>query len=133
MNTQRHSQPVILCIDDPKTTLELNIRKRVLETAGYRVLTATSACKALEIFRENQVDLVLTEQVGSSGFTDSATLAAMKMLKPDVPIAIYSADWEASPEHMRFADTFITKLVSVDELLCTIEGLLAQRPRSAAA
>jgi DNA-binding NtrC family response regulator len=120
MNTQRHSQPVILCIDDQKTALELNIRKRMLETAGYRVLTATRAHKALEIFRENHVDLVLTEQVGSSTFTDSFTLAAMKMLKPDVPIAIYSADLEASPEHMRFADTFITKLVAVDELLCTI-------------
>jgi hypothetical protein len=34
----------------------------------------------------------------------------MKMLKPEVPVAIYSADWEASPEHMRFADACVPVL-----------------------
>ncbi len=127
MNTQRHSQRMILCIDDQAAGLELEIRKRVLETARYRVLTAKRAHEAMEIFRENHVDLILTEQV------ESFTLAAMKMRKPNVPIAIYSADWQASPEHMLFADIFITKLVPVDELLCTIERLLAKGSTTAAA
>ena len=50
----------------------------------------------------------------------------MKSLKPGVPVAIYSADLSESPEDMRFADIFITKLVSIDELLCTIERLLTR-------
>ncbi len=132
MNAQRRSQPVILCIDDPRTALELNIRKRVLETAGYRVLTTTTAHEALEIFRDNHVDLVLTEQ-GLPTFTDGFTLATMKMQKPDVPIVIYSADLAESPEDMPFADAFITKLVSVGELLEAIESLLDRGDTAAAA
>jgi hypothetical protein len=57
----------------------------------------------------------------------------MKSLKPDVPVAIYSADWAALPGEMRFADIFLTKLVSIDDLLCTIEELLDKGQATAAA
>jgi two-component system, OmpR family, response regulator CpxR len=129
MDAPGHSRSVILCIDDQETAL--NLRKRVLESAGYKVLTATSAHKALETFRKNRVDLVLAEHVIPTIIGRSAVAAAMKMLKPEVPVAIYSADL-AEPEDMRFADIFITKLVSVDELLHTIKRLL-KTPHTAAA
>jgi CheY-like chemotaxis protein len=130
MKAPSHSRAVILCIDDQETALGL--RKRVLERAGYKVLTATSAHRALEIFRKNHVDLVLTEHVLPAIVGKTAVAAAMKMLRPEVPVAIYSADL-AEPEDMRFADIFITKLVSVDELLRTIEGLLLKGAHIAAA
>jgi DNA-binding response OmpR family regulator len=104
----------------------------VLERAGYKVLTATRAHKALEIFRKNHVDLVLTEHVLPAIIGQTAVAATLKMLRPEVPVAIYSADL-AEPEDMRFADIFITKLVSVDELLRTIEGLLLKGARTVAA
>jgi two-component system, OmpR family, response regulator SaeR len=129
MSAQRHSRPVILCVDDQETGLE--IRKRMLQSAGYRVLISRNAHQALEIFRENRVDLVLTEHVVPTCM-DAPTLAAtLKMLKPEVPVAVYSADlvW---PEDMRCADTFITKLVSVEELLHTIKRLLDKRSVAAA-
>ena len=108
------------------------MRKRVLEMAGYGVLTATSPSKALDLFRNNHIDLVLTEHIVS--VFDRRTLAAiMKTLKPEVSIAIYSADWNESPEDMRFADVFITKLVSIDELLDTIRKLLTKDEATAAA
>ena len=62
MDTQGTSRPVILCIDDHVVGIEL--RKRVLEKMGFRVLVATSAPQALEIFGANHIDLVLTEQLG---------------------------------------------------------------------
>ncbi|HEV8525301.1 MAG TPA: response regulator [Terriglobales bacterium] len=130
MKAPGHSRAVILCIDDQETALGL--RKRVLERAGYEVLTATSAHRAVEIFRKNHVDLVLTEHVLPALIGKTVVAATMKMLKPEVPIAIYSADL-AEPEDMRFADMFITKLVSVDELLRTIKGLLVKDPHTAAA
>jgi two-component system, OmpR family, response regulator CpxR len=130
MNVPGHSRPIILCIDDEETALEL--RKRVLETAGCTVLTATNAHEALEIFRSNHVDLVLTEHVHPT-LGGGPLVKAMKALKPDVPIGIYSADRAVFPEDIPFADLFITKLVSVDELLRTVEELLTNRPGSAAA
>lgn len=131
MNTSGHSRSVVLCIDDEATALEL--RKLVLQKTGYRVLTASNAYEALEVFRENPVDVVLTEHV--VGNTEASDLVAqMKALEPEVPVAIYSADGAASVEDMKFADVFITKLASIDELLRTIERLLFKsshhRPRN---
>jgi CheY-like chemotaxis protein len=128
-----HSRPVILCVDDKETETQRELFRNVLELAGYGVLIARSAHKALEIFRKNHVDLVLTEHI-VPGAARSPTLAAtLKRLKPDIPVAIYSADWAESPEDMRFADMFITKLVSVHELLRTIMLLLGKVPTRAAA
>jgi len=121
MGGPRRLRPVILCVDDHQTGLD--VRKRLLEKAGYRVLTAISAHRALEVFREKHPDLVLAEHVAPACIDGPALAATMKMLKPAVPVVVYSADlvW---PEDMRSADTFITKVVSTDELLRTIERLL---------
>jgi len=131
MDAPSHLRSVILCVDDEETALE--VRKQVLEMAGYGVLTATSPSQALEIFRNNHVDLVLTEHIEPAALGAGTLAAAMKMLKPEVPIAVYSSDWKESPADMRFADIFITKLVTTDELLSTIQELLAKSPPGTAA
>ena len=129
MNASGHSRSVVLCIDDQATGLEL--RKLVLQKTGYRVLTATNARQALKIFRENAVDVVLMEDVvGNTG--SSVLLPQMKALKPEVPVAIYSADRAESLEGLRFADMFITKLASIDELLRAIRRLLKVESSKAA-
>src|SRR5438132_11204262 len=61
MSAVRDSRPVILCIDDRETQAELEVRKRVLEAEGYRVLLENSARQAMEILHRRHVDLVLTE------------------------------------------------------------------------
>ncbi len=50
---------VILCVDDNEQAL--SVRKFLLETRGYRVLTALSAQEALEIFHHGGIDLVLSD------------------------------------------------------------------------
>ena len=51
----------ILCVDDNEQAL--SVRKFMLETRGYRVLTASSSAQALEIFREGGIDLVLSDLI----------------------------------------------------------------------
>jgi CheY-like chemotaxis protein len=131
MSVPLHLRPMILCVDEEETGLE--IRKQMLEKSGYRVLTAVGAAQALEVFRENHIDLVLTENIMAARNGRRTLAAAMKILKPEVSLAIYSADVAASPEDMRFADIFITKLAPIGELLRTIEKLLAPGPIRAAA
>ena len=92
-----------------------------MEKEGFKVLTATSAHRALEIFRTNHVDLVLTEHVLPTIVGGPALAATVKMLKPEVPVAVLSAEMSEWPDDRRFADVFITKLASVDELLHAIE------------
>ena len=120
----------ILCVDEDHAGLRL--RKLLLERAGYRVLLATSARMPLAMLRANRVDLVLTERSLPGGLGKTSLVALMKALKPWVPLAVYSADFCASETEMRLADRFISKLVSVEELLSIIKTLL-QTPASLAA
>jgi len=131
MNAEGHSRAVILCIDAKEAGTQLELFKQVLEKAGYRVFAFTNADEALQIFSQNHIDLVLTEHIVSTLTGAPKLTATFKRLKPDVPVAIYSADLAASPEDMQFADTFITKLVPIDELLGTIEKLLTKGPLKA--
>src|SRR5260370_42637744 len=85
MTARGYSRSVILCVDDHSDGLEL--RKQVLERAGYKTLATTSARKALELFRGNHVDLVLTEHLAPTMLAGYTTAAVMKMLKPRGPIA----------------------------------------------
>ena len=53
---------IILCVDDNEQTL--SVRKFLLETRGYRVLSATSAQEALEILEAHvpgDISLLLTD------------------------------------------------------------------------
>jgi len=51
--------PVILCLDDKE--LSLKMRHEVLSRQGYRVLSARSGESALRVFRDNHVDLVISD------------------------------------------------------------------------
>ena len=49
----------ILCVDDDERSL--SIRKVMLETRGYRVLTCSDPERAIEIMNGGGIDLVLTD------------------------------------------------------------------------
>lgn len=51
----------ILIIDDEQATLI--ILRKMLEAEGYRVLDALDGQEGLELFRQNDVDLVITDMV----------------------------------------------------------------------
>ncbi len=80
-------QTTILCVDREETALYF--RRLVLEQHGYRVLTAESAQRALEIFLHQDVDLVISDlQLGrDAGETLSAEI---KRLRPSVPVLLLS-------------------------------------------
>jgi two-component system, OmpR family, response regulator len=116
-------KPTILCVDDTATEPELHLLTSVLERAGYQVLATRSPLRALEFIRHEHVDLVLTEHIvppkDGPAFADT-----VRRLNPYVPIAVYSGNWAPESGDLWIADRFITKLVSVDELLGMIEELM---------
>jgi two-component system response regulator CpxR len=77
----------ILCIDDEE--MALSVRKMVLESAGYVVFTATSASQGLEVFKANNIDLVITDHLLPPG-TGSHLVAQLRQLTPNLPIMILS-------------------------------------------
>jgi DNA-binding NtrC family response regulator len=83
----------ILCIDDDQTAL--NVRKMVLEVAGYSVLTASDVDLAMQLFTASAMDIVISDQL-LQGKTGTELAAEMKRLKPRIPIIIMSG-WCKSP------------------------------------
>ena len=111
---------LILCIDDDGVALR--VRKLLLSSAGYDVLTALSGEAGLEILRYNPVDLVIADHFLSAK-TGTEIAREMKELKPKVPILIVSATAD-KPAGLEFADGFLPKGEAPDVLLDTIARLL---------
>ena len=100
----------------------LGVRKLVSESAGYSVLAANNLATAMELFSSSAVDLVLSDHV-LEDCTGTELATAIKRLKPDVPIVIFSGLVDA-PEGMEHADPFISKIDSPPEFLRQISELL---------
>ena len=117
---------VILVVDDDSNVCK--ILKGLLEHAGYAVLTAYDADRALAIIDERTVDLVVTDlkMPGTSGM-DLLTLCHEK--KAAVPVIVMTAygTIEAAVASMRKgAYDFITKPFDETELLTVIQKALAE-------
>ena len=119
MTYQASPGPLVLCIDDAEVALR--VRKLLLASAGYSVLTASSGEQGLELFKQHPVDLVIADHFLSDK-TGAETAGEMKQLKSDVPILIVSAATE-EPEGVEFADGFLSKSEGPDVLLNTIRQL----------
>jgi CheY-like chemotaxis protein len=92
----RAEKPTILCIDDDKTGV--NLRKAVLQSAGYSVLMATSGREAIEIIEsEPRIDLVIVDYV-MPGMDGTMVAAAIRTSRPKIPIVMLTA-YVAVPEN----------------------------------
>ena len=120
MLTSRFNRPqaVILCLEDNPTYLQL--RKAVLEQAGYRVLSASTGTEAIAILREAPVCLVLSDHMLHA--TSGSDLAKeMKAIKRDVPVILHSGH---VPDSLQNVDGFINKSESVSSFLELVHGFV---------
>jgi CheY-like chemotaxis protein len=114
----------ILCVDDSEQSL--SIRKVMLETRGYRVITSSNGKEALEVFRRGGIDLVLSDVV-MPDLDGRRLIEQMKALSPQTPcilfsgkITIYDSDTPA--------DVFLPKgMYAPIELLERIRLLLVRK------
>lgn len=114
----------ILCVDDNEQSL--SIRKIMLETRGYRVLTCTSGEQALERFREGGVDLVLTDLI-MPGLDGTRLIDEIKHLSPGTPAILLSGKVRIYDRDTR-ADVFLPKgMYAPVELLERIRVLLIRK------
>ncbi len=95
----------ILCVDDNEQAL--SVRKFMLETRGYRVLTAFDCEQALELFREGGIDLVLSDLI-MPRMDGNELVRRMKELAPEVPAILISGSVKAFDRANR-ADAFLPK------------------------
>ena len=114
----------ILCVDDNEQSL--SIRKVMLETRGYRVITCSNAPEALAVFKAGGIDLVLTDLI-MPGHDGHWLIEEVKNLSPQTPAILFSGKIRIYDRDLR-ADAFLPKgTYAPIELLERIRLLLIRK------
>lgn len=111
----------VLCVDDE--AIGLRVRKIMLESRGFKVLTASSGQQGLSVFDDNDVDLVVLDYY-MPGMNGGDVAAEMRRRRPAVPIIFLSAYFSLPPAALELANAFITKGDPPDVLIEKIEQLM---------
>jgi two-component system, OmpR family, response regulator CpxR len=101
-----NAQSTILCIDDEQPALL--VRKQVLESAGYRVLTARSGAEGIRVFSNEPVDVVVLDY-WMADMKGLAVADELKRIRPGIPILMLSAFSPILDEAIGKADAWLTK------------------------
>jgi len=115
-------RPLILCIED--ADIALRVKKLLLESVGYDVLTANSAEDGFQLFRQKPVKLVISDHY-LGGKTGTEVARAMKALKPEVSILIVSGAAEKI-DGLEVVNAFLTKGSPTQLFLDTVAQLLGE-------
>ena len=114
----------VLIVDDEKNYLI--VLEALLSPEGYEIITADNPEKALQLIRESDLDLVITDMKmpGISGLT---ILEEAKKINPDIPIIIMTAfgSIEMAVEAMkRHAYDYVEKPFKNEALKLTVKKAL---------
>ena len=112
---------LVLCVDDE--VVGLQVRKILLERAGYRVLTASDGPSGLEIFCSEPVEAVVLDY-SMPGMHGGEVATRMRQAKPQIPILLLSAYMGLPPEVTSLVDLYMTKGEGAPVLLEKLASLL---------
>lgn len=113
---------LVLCVDDE--LVGLNVRK-ILERAGYSVLTAIDGASGLSLFEKEPVEAVVLDY-SMPGMHGGEVANHMRRIKPHVPILLLSAYIGLPLEVTSLVDLYMTKGEGAPILLQKLESLLHQ-------
>lgn len=120
----------ILVVED--NPLSSTLLDQLLKVHGYEILRTAEGWEAIDLARDQQPDLILMD----IGLPDICGLEVIRLLKQDnqtktIPIIVVTAF--AMPDDEKRGsesgcDAYITKPITIDKLLRTIEALLSCSP-----
>jgi len=114
----------ILLVDDEEEVL--NFTKDILETHGYKVLTANNPLAAIDIFKKLPTDihLIITD-IMMPLMKGTELIQALRTIRPDVKIiAISGYSEETINKERMMIDEFVKKPFEVYYLLSTVRKVL---------
>jgi CheY-like chemotaxis protein len=116
------SGTAILCIDDDADTLKL--RKLLLESSGYSVLTASSGAEGLDaVSHYSNIRLVILDYL-MPGMAGDKVAEELKDRYPQLPLVLMSAVAQLPVGLLKRVDAYIQKGQDPEVLLATIEKIL---------
>jgi CheY-like chemotaxis protein len=110
---------VLLCVDDDLSLLECE--KDFLETFGYKVLTAPSGSKGLELASLHSIDIVIVDYCMPE-MNGHEFAVEMRRLRPRASIILLSA-LDVPKQALKLVDAFIAKDHLSSQLLPVIAQL----------
>lgn len=119
----------VLCIDDHKSAVAGWCL--YLQGAGYRVETAFSATEGLQLFATQAIDLALLDYAMPDA-NGAEVAAAMKRMKPEVRVLIFSGVAHLPEDARAHADAFLEKGQHPTVVLAKIDELLREQAEGAA-
>jgi CheY-like chemotaxis protein len=112
----------ILCIDDEVKGLA--VRKMLIESHGYEVVTATSGREGLALFVSHPIRAVVLDYAMPE-MNGAEVAAALKRINPAVKILLYSAYPDLPEEVSRWVDAYAIKGDHPKTLIAAVQQLLA--------
>jgi len=95
----------ILCVDDDERAL--SIRKVMLETRGYRVITSSDPETAIALITAGGIDLVITDLMMPK-LSGAKLVDQLKAISPSTPALLFSGSVNACMEE-HLADAWLPK------------------------
>jgi len=117
-------QPTILCIDDEP--VGLMVRAKLLEMSGFSVITGVDGPSAMDLYRKNDVDLVLLDYM-MPHMHGGEVARELRSIDPRTPIIILSAYLTLPEDVTAFADLCLVKGLPPPDLVAAIWRLLENR------
>jgi CheY-like chemotaxis protein len=115
------SSYTVLCVDDE--ALGLQIRRALLEMAGFRVLTALDGKTAITLFEANPIDAVLLDYLMPE-MDGGRVAAAMRTINPKVPILLHSACVDLPQETVDLVNATLSKGEGPEMLISRLQLLI---------
>lgn len=129
--TQKNRPPRILCVDDDDDTLKL--RKHLLESAEYSVVTANSGAEALRMLAEGtHVDLVMLDYL-MPGMNGDELAEKLRAQYPELRLITISAVGQLPVRLLESVDSHLQKGQDPEVVLSITAQVLARPARKAGA
>ena len=113
-------QRLVLIVDDE--TVGVEVRRMLLERAGYRVLTALDGSSGIKIFTAQPIDAVVLD-FSMPGMNGGEVARTLRAIRPQVPILMLSAYTSLPPEVAELVDLSMTKGEGAPALLKKLGSL----------
>jgi|GEM_PF-2126340 len=131
-STLPKGEETILIVDDEERIL--NVEKQILETLGYKVLTAKSGREAIQMYKEHsdRVDLVILDMIMPE-MGGNQVYKKFREINPDVSVILSSgySDLEHATEILKEKGgrkSFIQKPFSIKDLAKRVREILDEDP-----
>jgi CheY-like chemotaxis protein len=116
---------IILCVDDNEQ--DLSVLTFLLNTNGYRVVSATNGQEAIGIFAGTTVDLVLSD-FAMPQMNGDQLLRNLKQIASHIPMILF-ADPQKMGDHLHAADAILAKKNCTSEELLNRVKIMSARKR----